>query len=337
MIEITYWLKTGYYLFIFWGLLYNCSMGITSLIKDKALEVGFDLVGVTSAEPLGDEHIKRLEDWLDAGYAGAMGYMHRNFDKRVNPGELLDGAKSVICVALNYTPAEVPENINDPEIAQIAKFALYEDYHGFMKDKLREVAEFIVEATGGDGRFKICVDSVPLLERALAQRAGIGFIGTNRMLINPDFGLQLLLGEIITTVELDADKPIDKPCAQCDKCVLACPTRAIKSDGTVDARKCISYQTIENKGEIPDEIAKLVGNRVFGCDKCIDICPFQTFAKEKAAKNKDLKFHSERLNLKLAEILEMDEERFMEVFGGSSVERTGLEKLKATIRKCSAS
>lgn len=320
----------------------NDDIDITSLIKDKALAVGFDLVGVCSAEPVGELHVERLKDWLDFGFAGEMGYMHRNFDKRVDPGALLEGARSVICVALNYTPAEVVDGVDESgtvdmgDIARIAKFALYEDYHGFMKDKLQEVAEFLAESVGGEAKFKICVDSVPLLERALAQRAGLGFIGTNRMLINPDFGLQLLLGEIITTVELTADKPMDKPCAQCDKCVWVCPTRAIKSSGVIDATKCISYQTIENKGEIPDELAKFVGNNVFGCDKCIDICPYQKFAKEKAAKNKEFKFYPERQRLKLTEILEMDEKRFAEVFGGSSVERTGLEKIKATIRKCSA-
>jgi len=310
-------------------------MEITALIKQKALEVGFDLVGVTTAEPLDDLHVGHLRSWLDSGYAADMGYMHRNFEKRINPGALLDGAKSVICVALNYAvdDAEFDDN---PEIARIAKFALYEDYHGFMKDRLRELAAFLVATAGSDERFKICVDSVPLLERALAQRAGLGFIGTNRMLINPDFGLHLLLGEIITTVELTADKPIDKLCAECDKCVWACPTRAIKSAGTIDAGKCISYQTIENKGEIPDDIARSVGNNIFGCDKCIDICPYQKFAKEKAAKNKQFKFHPERQNLKLKDILEMDEKRFEELFGDSSLKRTGLQKIKATIRKCTA-
>jgi epoxyqueuosine reductase len=317
----------------FSGILYNWSMEITALIKQKALDVGFDLVGVTTALPVGDGHVGHLRDWLDNGYAADMGYMHRNFDKRINPGALLDGAKSVICVALNYTPIEDDIETDNPEIAKIAKFALYEDYHGFMKDRLRELAGFIVETAGDDARFKICVDSVPLLERALAQRAGIGFIGTNRMLINPDFGLHLLLGEIITTVELTPDKPMDKPCAECDKCVWACPTRAIKSAGTIDAGKCISYQTIENKSEIPDDIARSIGNNIFGCDKCIDICPYQKFAKEKSAKNKQFKFHPERQSLKLTDILEMDEKRFNELFGDSSLKRTGLGKIKATIRK----
>jgi epoxyqueuosine reductase len=311
-------------------------MDLTALIKQKALSVGFDLVGITGAEPLGELHVEHLRDWLDSGYAGEMGYMHRNFDKRIDPGALLDGAESVICVALNYTPAETFAGIDNPEIARIANFALYEDYHDFMKGKLREVAEFLIESAGSDERFKICVDSVPLLERALAQRAGLGFIGTNRMLINPDFGLQLLLGEIITTAKLTPDKPLNKPCAECDKCVWACPTRAIKSAGTIDASKCISYQTIENKGEIPDDMARFVENKIFGCDKCIDICPYQKFAKEKAAKNKDFKFHPERQSLKLTDILEMDEKQFSEIFGDSSLKRTGLEKIKATIRKCSA-
>ena len=127
----------------------------------------------------------------------------------------------------------------------------------------------------------------------------------------------------------------DKPCAECDKCIWACPTRAIKSAGTIDAEKCISYQTIENKGDIPEEIARHIGNKVFGCDKCIEICPYQKFAKEKKRKNKQFKFHPERQNLKLTEILKMDEKQFEKIFGDSSLKRTGLEKIKATIRKCS--
>lgn len=311
-------------------------MDITTSIKDKTLEIGFDLVGITTAEPLDDSHVGHLRSWLDSGYAADMGYMHRNFEKRINPAALLDGAKSVICVGLNYA-VDDGEFVDTPEIARIAKFALYEDYHGFIKDRLRELAGFIVETAGRDAKFKICVDSVPLLERALARRAGLGFIGTNRMLINPDFGLHLLLGEIITTVELTPDKPLDKSCAQCGKCVLACPARAIQSNGTIDAGKCISYQTIENKGQIPDGIARVTGNRIFGCDKCIEVCPYQKFAKQKTAKNKQFKFHPERQNLKLKDILEMDEKQFEELFGDSSLKRTGLEKLKATIRKCTKS
>jgi len=308
-------------------------MDITSLVKDKALSVGFDVVGITTAEPVGGEHVEHLQGWLDNGYAADMGYMHRNFDKRTNPSALLEGAKSVVCVGLNYGPLEDELADEDPAIAEIARFALFEDYHDFMKDRLREVAGFIVETVEGGEKFKICVDSVPLLERALAQRAGIGFIGKNRMLINQEFGLYLLLGEIITTAELTPDKSLDKPCADCDKCIRACPTRALQSGGTLDASKCISYQTIENKGEIPGDIARVAGNRVFGCDRCVEVCPYQTFAKQKARKNKEFKFQPERLNVKLNELLEMDKERFNELFGDSSLKRTGLEKIKATIWK----
>ena len=309
-------------------------MDINSLLKDKALAIGFDLVGITTADPLDDLHVEQLRKWLDCGYAADMGYMHRNFEKRVNPGALLEGARSVVCVALNYTPETEFED--NHEIARIARFALYEDYHKFIKDRLGELASFISELSGEKGRFKICVDSVPLLERALAQRAGLGFIGTNRMLINPDFGLYLLLGEIITTVQLTADKPMEKLCADCGKCIRACPTKALKPTGSIDAGRCISYHTIENKGEIPDDIASLAGSDIFGCDRCIEICPYQKFAKEKAAKNSQFRFHPERQNLKLKDIVEMDESRFEEIFGDSSLKRTGLKKIKATIRKFQA-
>ena len=308
-------------------------MDITPSVKQKALDVGFDLVGITTADPVDDLHINRLKEWLDSGYAADMTYMHRNFEKRTNPAKLLPGAKSVVCVALNYTLDDDEIFENTPELAKIARFALYEDYHEFMKTRLREVAACIFELTGPDTKFKICVDSVPLLERPLAQRAGIGFIGKNRMLINPDFGIYLLLGEIITTAALTPDKPMDKPCAECGKCIWACPTRAIKSAGTLDARRCLSYQTIENKNQIPDNIAKVAANRVFGCDKCIEVCPHHTFAKQKKRKNKDFKFHPERRNLKLNQILEMDQTQFDKLFADSSLKRTGLQKIKATIRK----
>ncbi|MHC4988799.1 MAG: tRNA epoxyqueuosine(34) reductase QueG [Planctomycetota bacterium] len=224
-------------------------MSFEQQIKQKALELGFDAVGITTAEPVAAAHIAYFQRWLADGNAGQMAYLHRNSEKRFDPAGLLAGAKSVICVALNYRPAknDLPEN---PPI-RIARFAQYIDYHPFIKDRLFQLAEFIqkeTEARSGSAgiKFKACVDSVPIAERALAQRAGLGFIGKNHMLIHPELGNQFLLGELVTTLELAPDAPTeDLSCGDCGRCLRACPTGALGFDGSFDARKCVSYLTIE--------------------------------------------------------------------------------------------
>jgi len=309
-------------------------MDLTSKIKQKALDLGFDLVGVTSAAPIDRSDIEYMEQWLSDGCAGDMGYMHRNLEKRVNPEKLLEGARSVVCVALNYRPDQDTPAFGDDSKVKVANFALYEDYHGFIKDKLRVLAEYINENTGTDNRYKICVDSVPLAERALAQRAGIGFIGKNRMLINHQFGLQLLLGEIITTVELDADKPCTDTCASCDRCIQTCPANALSSAGKLNAAKCVSYLTIEHKGELDQRQARSIGSSLFGCDKCIKVCPHDIHVKEKICTNSNFKFYQKRQHLNAEDVISWSKEEFKENFGDSSVDRLGIEKLKRNAEIC---
>lgn len=308
-------------------------MNLTEAIKQKAIELGFDLVGITGAEPIDAGQIEYLKNWLAAGWAAGMGYMHRNFAKRTNPGELLEGAKSVICAGLNYKPGACSEESGD--YSGIASYALYEDYHPFIKERLLALADFISELIRPDKRrFKIYVDSAPLAERSLAQRAGLGFIGKNHILINPEFGLQILLGEIVTDLELDFDKPMTNHCADCNKCVGACPTGALDLQGFFDANKCISYLTIEHKGQIADGPAGQIGNHVFGCDECILACPYDLNAPVIA--NRQFKFFGERRLIKPAEIPTWDEVQFDKVFGGSVVKRLGLEGLKRNGRICAA-
>ena len=191
-------------------------MTLEQEIKNKARALGFDAVGITDAAPLDATHVARFQTWLDSGCAGAMHYMQRNFEKRIDPGALLDRAASVIVVALNYKPevsrAAVPRP-ETPPLGTVAQYAQYDDYHTFMRPLLHELADFIRSATNGDARFKACVDSVPLAERALAVRAGLGFIGRNHMLIHPKLGPQVFLGELITTVRLDPDAPAACSCA----------------------------------------------------------------------------------------------------------------------------
>lgn len=299
-------------------------MNIKEAIKQKAIELGFDLVGIAEAKPVSGEHAEYLKGWLDEGKAAGMQYMGNNFDKRIDPCKLLPNAKSVICVALNYKPAKETQK-PEGKYGRVANFAMYEDYHGFMKERLFALAEFVKEASGrSDVKFKACVDSVPILERAFAQEAGLGFIGKNHMLINPEMGLQLLLGEIVTTLELTADKPCKDGCSDCCKCIRACPTGAL-SEGGFDANKCISYLTIEHAGDITQK----VDGKIFGCDECVLACPYDSGAPCKA--NEDLKLVVEQY-LDLDEIKEMSQQEFDSRFTNTSIERTGLERLKRNAR-----
>jgi len=342
--------------------------------------LGFDAVGITTAEPVEAGHVAYFQRWLDGGNAAAMAYMHRNIDKRFAPAKLLTGAKSVICVALNYRPMAAQASCLSRTIVRIANFAQYDDYHPFIKDRLFQLAEFIeTKAWSGSDtirqpravrspqgysipslplrasvskpiRFKVCVDSVPIAERALAQRAGLGFIGRNHMLIHPELGSQILLGELITTLELKPDKPLENlSCGECGRCIRACPTGALGFDGSFDARKCISYQTIEAGnagftpangfesvqppppfGVLPLGRGRAFENYIFGCDECILACPHERNAPPR--QNMDFQHHPEWQALTPDQIQNMTEEEFVRIFAGSGFIRLGLERLKRNCR-----
>ncbi len=325
-------------------------MSLSYDIKQKALELGFDLVGITNASAIDTEQAKLFTHWLNTGYAGRMEYLHKNLQKRFDLAKLLEDAKSVIVVGLNYKPSPQytrslraspnelerawqshSDDANKP-MGKVACYARYEDYHLFIKKLLRKLTDFITEATNTNHGFKICVDSAPVAERALAARAGLGFIGKNHMLINPELGPQILLGEIITTLKLPADEPIKADCGSCKKCIAACPTGALRDDGQLDANKCISYLTIECKGQIPSDLAEKIGDRIFGCDECVLACPYQKAAP--VCKNKDFKYYPDRVELELKQILDMDEESFEKSFAGSAIKRLGLEGLKRNAQIC---
>ena len=309
-------------------------MTITERIKEKALELGFDLVGITDASPVGTEQVNRLIGWLDAGYAGRMTWLHSNLEKRTDPAKLLPGAKSVIVVALNYKPAGQRTEDRGPKTApmgRVAQFAQYDDYHPFIKKMLRQLADFIA-STACPMQFKICVDSTPLLERALAVRAGLGIIGKNRMLVNPRIGPQIFLGEIVTNIELEPDKPLKDSCPGCGKCVAACPTGALKQDGSFDATKCISYLTIEANTDVPAELAPKIGNHLFGCAECLMACPYQQ--KAPTCANKGFVHHPDRAELNLNDLLNLTEEQFKSQFARSPILRPGLPHLKKIAQIC---
>lgn len=309
-------------------------MSLSQEIKCKALELGFDLVGITDASPIDAKQVELLAEWLKSGCAGQMSYLHSNFEKRTQPTKLLENAQSIICVALNYKPPKQKPKPPDAttSIGKVANYAQYEDYHPFIKERLRKLTEFISSVTGRGHKFKICVDSAPLAERALAVRAGLGFFGKNHMLINPKLGPQIFLGEIITTLKLPTDELITNNCSNCDKCISACPTGALMPDGQFDANKCINYLTIEYKGRIPPDLAEKIADRLFGCDDCVLACPYQKDAP--VCKNKQFKFYNDRAKLDLGWILNLTQQDFDTEFADSTIRRSGLDRLKRNARIC---
>src|SRR4030042_866902 len=323
-------------------------MSLTEDIKVKSLELGFDLVGITEAAPIDYEQFKLFTDWLAFGYAGRMNYMRENLDKRTNPAKLLENAKSIICVGLNYTPPRIQIQQAQPtgHTGRVANYAQYEDYHLFIKRHLHILADFICTPAGSNHKFKICVDSSPLAERAFATRAGLGFIGKNHILINPKLGPQIFLGEIVTSLKLQTDEPTfchserseestdltTSKCFNCNKCIAACPTGALRADGQFNANKCFSYLTIEYQGQAPDELAEKIGNRLFGCDECVMACPYQDNAP--ACTNKQFKFYNARARLDVKRIVNLTEADFEAEFADSPIKRAGLNSLKRNAEIC---
>ena len=225
-------------------------MDIEEKIKQKALSLGFDIVGIASAEKIDESQVQNFRDWLNAGKNGQMQFLSRNPENRFNPSGVLADAKSVICTAINYKT----QQSNPGDNLKIASYALYPDYHTFIKDRLTLLADFL-KSIDVNVKFKICVDSSPLTEKLFAMRAGIGFIGKNRLITNNKFGSFLLLGEIITDMELSPDKAVEKQeCGKCRKCIISCPTGAIKENRSIDSRFCLSYWLNEasRNGNIPE-------------------------------------------------------------------------------------
>lgn len=243
-------------------------------IKRRALELGFDLVGIAPAER--PPHADFYLDWLRRGYAGAMTYLSRvdAVERRLDPGAALPGARSIVAVAMNYYNGDQGA-LNDASRPVVARYARGTDYHSVFEEKLEKLSESLRELCGESTRTRSYVDYGPVLERDHAQRSGLGWIGKNTVLINPAIGSYLLLGEILTDAELEPDEPfVPDHCGTCERCIEACPTRAIVAPRELDARLCISYLTIELRGPIPRELRPLIGNRIFGCDVCQEVCPW---------------------------------------------------------------
>jgi epoxyqueuosine reductase len=280
-------------------------------VKDRALHLGFERVAVGPATP--PPHADAFERWLDAGYAGDMRYLERTRAERVDPGRLLPGARSVVAVALSYGPAgEEPEDWRP-----VARYAWGRDYHDVVRPKLASLAAFIDEAAGPGVRSRAAVDTSAVLERDLAARAGLGWIGKNTNLLSPELGSYFFIGIVLTTAQLEPDAPQPDRCGTCTACLDACPTQAFVAPYTLDARRCISYLTIEHRGGIPTALAERLMDWVFGCDVCQEVCPWN----RKAPPSREPAFAPVAPLGPLGDLLDLDAESFRARFKGSALWR----------------
>lgn len=297
---------------------------LTVLIKEEAYRLGFAHCGISKADYL-EEDAPHLEQWLKKGMHGTMGYMERNFDKRLDPRKLVDGAQSVISLLYNYYPAEK----QNPGIPKISKYAYGRDYHFVIKEKLFLLFNFIREKAGNvSGR--VFTDSAPVLDRAWAKKSGLGWIGKNANLIHPKAGSFFFIAELILDLELNTDAPIKDYCGSCTRCIDACPTDAIVQPHVVDGSKCISYFTIELRDSIPQSFKNKFENWMFGCDICQDVCPWNRFAKP--IDTDELKPIKEIMTMTSGDWEEITEEVFKNVFKESPLSRAGFEGMKRNLQ-----
>ncbi|MBN2745976.1 MAG: tRNA epoxyqueuosine(34) reductase QueG [Bacteroidales bacterium] len=303
---------------------------ISNKIKDKALELGFSACGIANVERLQKEFIN-LNRWLAEGYHADMRYMARNVEMRCNPALILEDAKSVVSVLLNYFPETKQDN--DSEFL-VSKYAYGDDYHRVVKNKLHLLKSFILEFYP-NAKMRVFTDSAPVLDRAWAVKSGLGWIGKNTLLINPKLGSFVFIGEIVVDQQLTADNPFEKEyCGKCTACIDACPTQALLEPYVLDAKRCISYQTIENSGFIPPEIASRMENLIFGCDVCQDVCPWNNKAKPTSESAFLITDNLQKINKNTFETI--DFEGFESLFSESPIMRAGLLKIRQTVSQLRA-
>ena len=292
--------------------------------------MGFVACGFTRADAA-DAAGLDLRRWLEAGHHGTMGWMEARADHRVSPTALWAGAKSAIALGMSYAPASDPMVLaGETERGRISVYAQGGDYHKTVKKALKALARFIVERSPSE--LKVFVDTAPVMEKPLAQAAGIGWQGKHTNLVSREHGSWLFLGVILTELELEPDDPATDGvhCGTCMRCLDACPTEAIGPSHRIDARKCISYLTIEHDGPIPIELREAIGNHIYGCDDCLAVCPWNRFA-EAAAVNKAFLPRAELAAPQLADLLRLDDAAFREMFAGSPIKRIGRNRM---VRNC---
>lgn len=295
----------------------------TALIKTEAKRLGFLSCGISKAGFL-EEEAPRLEQWLQQGMHGEMAYMENHFDKRLDPTKLVEGAKSVISLLLNYFPEETQQD----GTYKISKYAWGRDYHHVIKAKLKSLQEFISENIG-EVHGRAFVDSAPVLDKAWAVRGGLGWMGKHSNVLSRQVGSFYFIAELITDLELEYDQPVTDHCGSCTACLDACPTGAIVQPYVVDGSKCISYFTIELKNEIPASVKGQFDDWIFGCDICQDVCPWNRFSKPH--REPLFQAHPELLSMTKGDWEEITEEVFKKVFQKSAVKRAKFEGLKRNI------
>jgi epoxyqueuosine reductase len=299
----------------------------TRIIKQKTQELGFFFCGISSAEYL-EEEAPKLEEWLKRSYNGKMGYMENHFDKRLDPRLLVDDAKSVVSLLLNYFPDQSEAQCQDAP--KLSKYAYGEDYHFVIKDKLKTLMQFIQDEIGEVGG-RIFVDSAPVMDKVWAKKSGLGWVGKNSNLIHPKHGSFFFIAELILDLKLVPDGPIKDYCGTCTKCIDECPTDAIVEPYLVDGSKCISYLTIELKDQIiPNEFKGKMDDWMFGCDICQDVCPWNRFSKPHNESRFDVK--RELLKMNKNDWQDLTQEIFSNLFKNSAVKRTKFEGLERNIK-----
>ena len=302
---------------------------IRGQLEHLAQALGFDAVGVATLDLEPEE--QHLLRWLEMGYHGDMGYMARHGLMRSRPAILAPGSVRAICVRMNYFPegaADAETVLADPQRAYVSRYALGRDYHKVLRGQLKALAQQLLERIGPFG-YRVCVDSAPVLEKALARNAGLGWIGKHTNLLSRDAGSWFFLGEILTDLPLPADAAPSQHCGTCSACIDICPTQAILGPQQLDARRCVSYLTIEHHGPIPVELRRALGNRIYGCDDCQLVCPWNKFAR--AAAHPDFKVRHGLDQARLTDLFLWTEADFAERMRGSAIHRIGYERWSRNI------
>jgi epoxyqueuosine reductase len=308
----------------------HTGQSLEEAIRTEAARLGFAACGFTSADAA-DEAGLEIVRWIEAGHHGTMGWMETRAHHRVSPLALWPDARSAIALGMSYAPATDPLALAAyPQLGRISAYAQGGDYHKTVKKALKALARFIVDAVPSE--LKVFVDTAPVMEKPLAQAAGIGWQGKHTNLVSREHGSWLFLGVILTSLELAPDAAASEGvhCGSCTRCLDACPTQAFDAPHRIDARRCISYLTIEHEGPIPEQFRTAISNRIYGCDDCLAVCPWNRFA-EAAAANRAFLPRAELAAPRLADLLSLDESSFREMFAGSPIKRIGLSRL---LRNC---
>ncbi|MFC3095209.1 tRNA epoxyqueuosine(34) reductase QueG [Alteromonas sediminis] len=296
---------------------------LTDNIKAWGRALGFQQVGIADVDL--SQHEAYLEKWLASGYHGEMHFMERHGTKRSRPNELVPGTVRVISVRMDYLPpdASFAKHLSQQEVAYISRYALGRDYHKVMRNKLKQLGDKITQSLA-QTTFRPFVDSAPVLEHAIAEKAGIGWTGKHSLTLNREAGSWFFLGELFINLPLPVDLPVEEGCGTCNACMTICPTEAIVAPYTVDARRCISYLTIENSGDIPVEFRQAMGNRIYGCDDCQLVCPWNRYAK--ITEEEDFLPRKQLHGQTLLALFNWDETTFLRNTEGSAIRRIGFER-----------